>query len=110
MCPEWTPQALIMSGIKKGADPDIFIHHQSIADRTGAMHSCAPERIRTLEHLTGDARISALCKHFASHATRRISLSSFGRKRPPWRTGPAITMPSALIMGVNRQPKPLINA
>ena len=33
------------------------------------MHICAPECIRTPECLTGDARISPLCKHFASRAT-----------------------------------------
>jgi len=38
---------------------------------------------RALNRPTREARISTLCKHFASHATRRISLSSLGRKRPP---------------------------
>src|SRR5215831_11783770 len=37
------PQALIMSGIKKGADPDIFSKSNPSPILTGAMHICAPD-------------------------------------------------------------------
>ena len=64
-----------MSGIKKGADPDIFyLQIESIADLTGAMDICAPELARSA---FGSFRSRCICAQ-PGHA---ISLSVVGDAR-----------------------------
>src|SRR5262245_65155057 len=62
----------MMSGIKKGADPDIFFADR--IHRRSDWHDAhlRPSRSLTPERSASEARISTLCKHFGSHATRRI--------------------------------------
>jgi len=65
---------------------------ESIADRTGAVHICAPT-------------LQTLCQpRYATHLLKQL-----WSEAPTGAYSPTITKPSALIIGRNRQPKPLIN-